>query len=284
MEHYPEAIARKSPQRGQIIVYQDQPSMLYTEDSELVDVDRQRRSASLSTSPNHTPQHTNKSVRSKKTSCPSGTFVTHRGKPVRSRPKSLAFDHNVIDMHSEDWLNEYTESSTISNVNQPDFQIRKYRSVISLNSDNTSSVKAIPQLTKSKSVHQSPVKHARTPKMIDVSPQYFAAGSSSQIKSKEQGASRVKQLLFRRMSRSSESKNSEVLQNIPISKRSQSSSSPTTRSNMRFLRKKTNDDEEDYLLPSPHDDDNDDFDSTHDQIYSSHNDPLTLYSSGEESN
>merc|ERR1719510_2252004 len=111
----------------------------------------------------------------------------------------------MIDMHDdecyEDMLNEYTESSIASDMNQSDFRIRKYKSVISLSSDNTSSVQTVPQQVMSKSSHQSPVKPARTPKIMDVSPQYLSS-SSIQSNSKDQGASRVKQLLFRRMSRS----------------------------------------------------------------------------------
>jgi len=276
-------MARKSPQRGQIVVYQDQPSISSREDSDLMKY-HQRRPTSLSTSPIHTTPHTDRYLRVKKTSCPTG-LATRREKPARSRPKSLAFDQDMINVDSDEWLTEYTESSDVANMQQPDFRIRKYRSVISLSSDDTSSVKTIPEHTMSKSVHQSPVKPAKTPKMIDVSPQYFSSSSSTQIKSKEQGASRVKQLLFRRISRSSENKNAEVFQKDPVSKRSKSSSSPSTISNMRFLRKKTSDDEENYLLPSPLNDN--DLDFSHIPIYTNtitSDYQATLYLSGEESN
>merc|ERR1719510_1342118 len=190
----------------------------------------------------------------------------------------------MIDMHDdecyEDMLNEYTESSIASDMNQSDFRIRKYKSVISLSSDNTSSVQTVPQQVMSKSSHQSPVKPSRTPKIMDVSPQYFS-GCSSQSNSKDQGGSRVKQLLFRRMSRSSGVKSTDIIQKESISKRSKSSSSPDTKSNIRFLRKKTSDNEEkNYLLNF---DDDDDLDispsSIHTNIITSQHHALS-YSSG----
>ena len=136
----------------------------------------------------------------------------------------------------------------------------------------------------SKSVHQSPVKPARTPKIMDVSPQYLSSGSA-QLYSKDQTGSRVKQLLFRRMSRSSGVKSTDMVQKETTSKRCKSSSSPTVRTNIRFLRKKTNDnEEEDYLLNAHLDDE--DLDVTHKSI---HTDIITSqrhdmsYSSAEDS-
>ena len=283
MEPYPEVMEGRSPQRGEIILYQDQPSMSSTEDSDLID-DQQRLRASLPSSPINKPPHNDRFVRIKKTSCPTGP-ITRREKPIRSRPKSLAFDQDMIDMHNGEWLSEHADSSVVSKMKQPEYRIRKYKSVISLSSDNTSSVDNAPQQMMSRSVHQSPVKQARTPKMIDVSPQYLV-NSNIQVKSKEQGGSRVKQLLFRRISRTSETKNEDYVQNRPVHKRSKSSSSPNTMSNIRFLRKKSEDNEESYLLNSPYDDD--------DNINVSHNPSNTntitseyhpmSYSSGEESN
>ena len=122
--------------------------------------------------------------------------------------------------------------------------------------------------------------------MIDVSPQYLV-NSNIQVKSKEQGGSRVKQLLFRRMSRSSETKNEDSVHNRPVYKRSKSSSSPNTMSNIRFLRKKSDDTEESYLLNSPYDDDDDNIDVSHSpsntNTINSEYHPMS-YSSGEENN
>ena len=256
MEHYHEITARKSPHRGQILTYQNQPLISSREESDVIDSQHYRRS-SLSTSPFRTSPYSDSQVPIKKTSCPSGPMIS-QDKHVRSRPKSLAFDQEMIDSHNDTWLNEYTDSSIASNVSQSEVRIRKYKSVISLSSDNTSTVQTVPQHTMSKSVHQSPVKPARTPKIIDVSPQYFS--TSKQMKSKEQGGSRVKELLFRRLSRSSDTKNIENEQKDPVTygtRRSKSSSSPSTKSNMRFLIKKSNNDEdEEYLLKLSNDNTN----------------------------
>ena len=258
-----------------------------------------------SASPSHTTPTTNRPIRTKKTSCPDGFLVTRRDKSAkaRPRPKSLAFDQDRLESSFNDaWQinqsNSANDSSLDISFREEEVEeernlhrIRKYRSVISLSSDNTSSVQTVVPKPKvmSKSVHQSPVKPARTnPKMIDVSPQYF---SSSQAKSKDQqiGASRVKQLLFRRMSRSSDTKNTEVTKQESVSKRSKSSSSPTTRSNMRFLKKKVNDDEENYLLNSPlHPEDDDQLDIRYDRFDDSNTIPSEpsrpmVYSSAEES-
>ena len=303
MEHYQEAMEGRSHQRGQIIVYRDHQSTSSTEDNDMIDDPKDIQHAAMySTSPSRNPHFIDRTMRIKKTSCPEGYMITRREKSVKSRPrpKSLAFDQNLIDSNTnESWLINQSniESDIPSDPSLLDEQdsgnyhrIRKYRSVISLSSDNTSSVQTVSPQSRvmSKSAHQSPIKSDKTnPKIMDVSPQYF---SSSQTKSKDQqvGASRVKQLLFRRMSRSSESKSVDDTKQDLVSKRSKSSSS-STRSNMRFLKKKINDNEEDYLLNSPiHADDIDKFDvsdtrSTYSNtIPSEHNRP-TIYSSAEES-
>ena len=306
MAHYPEVMERGSPQRGQIIVYRDHLSTSSTEDNDIIeDPDTFQHTAFYSASPSRTTPTINKPIKTKKTSCPDGFLVTRRDNSVkaRPRPKSLAFDQEITENSLNDaWqinqANSANDSSLDISLREEDVEvegnhhrIRKYRSVISLSSDNTSSVQTVLPQPKamSKSVHQSPIKPGRTnPKMIDVSPQYF---SSSQAKSRDQqiGASRVKQLLFRRMSRSSDSKSTEFTRQESVSKRSKSSSSPTTRSNMRFLRKKVNDDEENYLLNSPpHLEDDDKLDvSNHifdnsNPIPSEPNRPM-VYSSAEES-
>ena len=157
---------------------------------------RQNRSTSLSTSPARYSS-SSKSLRVKKTSCPSGpTATNNQNKSVRTRPKSLAFDTEMIDSHDEEWFDQYINpSSGPTSEEQSDIRVRKYRSVISLSSDNASSVQSIPYHPMSKSVHQSAVKPARSPRMIDVSP---TSTNSLQVKSKEQSGSRVKKLLFQR--------------------------------------------------------------------------------------
>lgn len=190
-------------------------------------------------------------LRVKKTSCPVGAFATQdSNKPKRLRPKSLAFDPGMIELHDDNWIQPDIDSSMASETSHSELRIRKYRSVISLSSDNTSSVH---QQKMSKSVNQSPTKTMTAPKMIDVSPQYFSS-SSKHAKSKEQGGSRVKELLFRRMSRSSNTKNEESLykDSVPnVTRRSKSSSSPSIKSNLRFLNKKTDENDDEYLL-KPH--------------------------------
>ena len=294
MAHYPEAMEERSPQRGQIIIYRDHPSTSSTEDNDVIDDTENFHQAKFHrTSPTRTTPNIVKPIRTKKTSCPDGYLITRREKSakVRPRPKSLAFDQELIEGEiDEPWLIDHSSAADdiVSNVEAQEAEtyhrIRKYRSVISLSSDNTSSVQQVsPQpRAMSKSVHQSPTKPNRTnPKMMDVSPQYF---SSSQSKSKDQqvGASRVKQLLFRRMSRS---QSTDDTKQESATKRSKSSSSTNPRSNMRFLKKKINDNEDDYLLQSPiHPDDGDNFDRSIDSntIPSETNRP-TLYSSAEES-
>ena len=304
MAHYPEVMEERSPRRGQIIVYRDHPSTSSTEDNDTIDDQEHLKHARMhSTSPTRTNPYIDGSMRTKKTSCPEGYLVTRREKSIKSRPrpKSLAFDQEMMESNVENtWLidqsnaenNESLDTSILEHQDSESYRrIRKYRSVISLTSDNTSSVQTMsPQpRAMSKSAHQSPIKSDRTnPKMIDVSPQYF---SSSQSKSKDQqiGASRVKQLLFRRMSRSSDSKNVDVAKQESVSKRSKSSSSPSTTSNLRFLKKKTNENEEDFLLNSPSQEiESDQFDVSHDRSINSDTIPSepnrpTLYSSAEES-
>ena len=299
MAHYPEVMEERSPQRGQIIVYRDHPSTSSTEDNDMID-DPENLQQYHSTSPTRTTPKIVKPIRTKKTSCPDGYLITRREKSVKSRPrpKSLAFDKELIENDTnESWLIDQSTVgsdfvSDVSNVEAQEAEtyhrIRKYRSVISLSSDNTSSVQQVsPQpRAMSKSVHQSPIKPSRTnPKMMDISPQYF---SSSQSKSKDQqvGASRVKQLLFRRMSRS---QSTDDTKQESATKRSKSSSSSNPRTNMRFLKKKINDDEDDYLLQSPiHLEDGDNLDALKyrsidsNTILSETNRP-TLYSSAEES-
>ena len=303
MEHYQEAMEEKSHQRGQIIVYRDHQSTSSTEDNDMIDDPKDIQHAAMySTSPSRNPHFIDRTMRIKKTSCPEGYMITRREKSVKSRPrpKSLAFDQNLIDSNTnESWLiNQSKIESDIpsdpSLLEEQDsgnyHRIRKYRSVISLSSDNTSSVQTVSPQSRvmSRSAHQSPIKSEKTnPKIMDVSPQYF---SSSQTKCKDQqiGASRVKQLLFRRMSRSSESKSVDTTKQDSVSKRSKSSSS-STRSNMRFLKKKINDNEEDYFLNSPiHADDSDKFDvsdtrSTYSNTIPSEQNRPTIYSSAEES-
>ena len=302
MEHYQEAMEERSHQRGPIIVYRDHPSTPSTEDNDMIDDPKNIQHAAMySTSPSRSSHYIDRTMRNKKTSCPEGYLITRREKSVnaRPRPKSLAFDQNLIDSNTnETWL---INQSNIDNdipsdpslLDEQDsgnyHRIRKYRSVISLSSDNTSSVQTVSPQSRvmSRSAHQSPIKSDQAnPKMMDVSPQYF---SSSQTKSKDQvRASRVKQLLFRRMSRSSESKIVDVTKQDSVSKRSKSSSS-SSRSNMRFLKKKVNENDEDFLLNSPiHADDSDKFDVSNARSMYSNTIPSepsrpTLYSSADES-
>ena len=111
-EHYPETTTRKSPQRGQTIFFQSQQSITSTEDSQLMEYQRrQNRSTSLSTSPARYSS-SSKSLRVKKTSCPSGpTATNNQNKSVRTRPKSLAFDTEMIDSHDEEWFDQYLKTS-----------------------------------------------------------------------------------------------------------------------------------------------------------------------------
>ena len=220
---------------------------------------RQNRSTSLSTSPARYSS-SSKSLRVKKTSCPSGpTATNNQNKSVRTRPKSLAFDTEMIDSHDDQWLDQYINpSSRPSSEEQSEIRVRKYRSVISLSSDNASSVQSISQYPMSKSVHQSPVKPARSPKIIDVSPHYLST-NSLQVKSKEQSGSRVKKLLFQRLSRASNNKN-DAAGNKDATKRSKSSSSPSTKADIRYLRKKSSDVEEAYLLSAPYNDEGEECD------------------------
>ena len=222
---------------------------------------RQNRSTSLSTSPARYSS-SSKSLRVKKTSCPSGpTATSNQNKSVRTRPKSLAFDTEMIDSGDDDeWLDKYINpSSGPSSEEQSEIRVRKYRSVISLSSDNASSVQSIPHYPMSKSVHQSPVKPARSPRMIDVSPHYLST-NSLQVKSKEQSGSRVKKLLFQRLSRASNNKNDESTGNKIATKRSKSSSSPSNNADIRYLRKKSSDVEEAYLLSAPYNDEDEECD------------------------
>ena len=259
-EHYPETTTRKSPQRGQTIFLQNQQSITSTEDSQLMEYQRrQNRSTSLSTSPARYSS-SSKSLRVKKTSCPSGPTASNQTKSVRSRPKSLAFDTQMIDSHDDEWLDQYINpSSGPSSEEQSEIRVRKYLSVISLTSDNASSVQSIPHHPMSKSVHQSPVKPARSPKIIDVSPHYLST-NSLQVKSKEQGGSRVKKLLFQRLSRASNNKNEGYIGSKDATKRSKSSSSPSTNADIRYLRKKSSDVEEAYLLSAPYNDEDEECD------------------------
>ena len=222
---------------------------------------RQNRSTSLSTSPARYSS-SSKSLRVKKTSCPSGpTATNNQNKSVRTRPKSLAFDTEMIDSHDEEWFDQYINpSSGPTSEEQSDIRVRKYRSVISLSSDNASSVQSIPYHPMSKSVHQSPVKPARSPcRMIDVSPHYLST-NSLQVKSKEQSGSRVKKLLFQRLSRASNNKNDDSIGNKIATKRSKSSSSPSSNADIRYLRKKSSDVEEAYLLSAPYNDEDEECD------------------------
>ena len=66
MEHYPEVTARKSPHRGQMIVYQSQQLISSTEDSNLTEEQQQFRRSSLSTSPLRTTPYTDSHLRIKK--------------------------------------------------------------------------------------------------------------------------------------------------------------------------------------------------------------------------
>ena len=303
MEHYQEAMEERSHQRGPIIVYRDLPSTPSTEDNDMIDDSKNiQRAEMYSTSPSRSSHYIDRTMRNKKTSCPEGYLITRREKSVnaRPRPKSLAFDQNLIDSNTNETclINQSNIDNDIpsdpSLLDEQDsgkyHRIRKYRSVISLSSDNTSSVQTVSPQSRvmSRSAHQSPIKsYQANPKMIDVSPQYF---SSSQTKSNDQQvrASRVKQLLFRRMSRSSESKSVDVTNQDSVSKRSKSSSS-STRSNMRFLKKKVNENDEDFLLNSPiHADDSDKFDVSNATSMYSNTIPSepsrpTLYCSADES-
>ena len=104
----------------------------------------------------------------------------------------------------------------------------------------------------SKSVHPSPVK----PRMIPQDDRCFSnlSTNSLQVKSKEQSGSRVKKLLFQRLSRASNNKNDDSIGNKLATKRSKSSSSPSSNADIRYLRKKSSDVEEAYLLSAPYND------------------------------
>ena len=84
--------------------------------------------------------------------------------------------------------------------------------------------------------------------------------NSLQVKSKEQSGSRVKKLLFQRLSRASNNKNDDSIGNKLATKRSKSSSSPSSNADIRYLRKKSSDVEEAYLLSAPYNDEDEECD------------------------
>ena len=241
----------KSPHRGQILVYQDQPLAVSTEDNDFRQFNPMKRSIST-TSQHEAIMQNDSRIRVKKTSCPAARSLnTHRSSKTKHlRPQSLAFDEGMVNLHSDSWTQPDNDSSMEPEISHSEVRIRKYRSVISLSSDDTSTVL---QQNMSKSVSQSPTKTSTAPKMIDVSPQYLLS-SSKHAKAKEQAGSRVKELLFRRMSRTSGTEKAETVHKdsaAAVTRRSKSSSSQPKKSNLRFLNKKTDDNDDEYLLNSP---------------------------------
>ena len=72
----------KSPHRGQILVYQDQPLAVSTEDNDFRQFNPMKRSIST-TSQHEAIMHSDSRIRVKKTSCPAGSLTMHRSSKTK---------------------------------------------------------------------------------------------------------------------------------------------------------------------------------------------------------